>query len=257
MSMDSGSGYALQLHSISRHFGAVRAINDVTVKVAAGERRAVIGPNGAGKTTLFHVISGVIPPTSGRIELFGEDVSGLAIHRRIALGLSRTFQITNLFSNLSVRFNLVLALQGLSPSKFSMLRPLTAYRPLLLHADQLLEEWQLASRRDALVKELSYGEQRTLEILLGVAQSPKLLLLDEPTAGLSPAETSIAAALIHRLPRTIAILLIEHDMDVALQLCDSLTVLHLGEVLASGSKEEVRQDPRVQKIYLGDLDEAK
>jgi branched-chain amino acid transport system ATP-binding protein len=254
--MDSGSGLALHLHNVSRHFGALRAISEVTLKVATGERRAVIGPNGAGKTTLFHVISGVIPPTSGRIELFGGDVSNFAMHRRIALGLSRTFQITNLFAHLSVRDNLVLALQGLSPSKFSMFRPLSAYGPILQRADRLLEEWQLAGRRDALVKELSYGEQRALEILLGVAQNPKLLLLDEPTAGLSPAETAIAVALIHRLPRTMAVLFIEHDMDVALQLCDSLTVLHLGEVLASGSKDEVRQDERVQKIYLGDLEEV-
>jgi branched-chain amino acid transport system ATP-binding protein len=255
--MASGSfGVALQLHGVSRHFGALRAINEVTLEVAAGERRAVIGPNGAGKTTLFHVISGMIPSTSGRIEMFGKDVSHLAMHRRIALGLSRTFQITNLFTNMSVRDNLVLALQGLSPSKFSMFRPLATYEPMLLRAERLLEEWQLAGRRGALVKELSYGEQRTLEILLGVAQNPKLLLLDEPTAGLSPAETALAVELIHRLPRTMAVLLIEHDMDVALQLCDSLTVLHLGEVLANGSKNEVRQDPRVQKIYLGDLEEV-
>jgi branched-chain amino acid transport system ATP-binding protein len=254
--MDSGSGLALKLEGVSRTFGALRAINNVTLEVAAGERRAVIGPNGAGKTTLFHVISGMIPSTNGRIELFGEDVTHLVMHRRIALGLSRTFQITNLFANLSVRDNLVLALQGLSPSKFSMFRPLAAYGPMLLGADRLLREWQLAGRSDALVKHLSYGEQRTLEILLGVAQNPKLLLLDEPTAGLSPAETAIAVELIHRLPRTMAVLFIEHDMDVALQLCDSLTVLHLGEVLASGSKDEVRQDPQVQKIYLGDLEEA-
>jgi branched-chain amino acid transport system ATP-binding protein len=254
--MDSGSVLALQLQAVSRHFGALAAINEVSLTLGPGERRAVIGPNGAGKTTLFHVISGMIPPTSGRIELFGADVSRLAMHRRIALGLSRTFQITNLFANLSVRDNLVLALQGLSSSKYSMFRRLAGYAPILMHADRLLEEWQLADRRDALAKELSYGEQRTLEILLGVAQNPRLLLLDEPTAGLSPAETAIAVALIDRLPRTMAVLLIEHDMDVALQLCDSLTVLHLGEVLASGSKDEVRHDPRVQKIYLGDLMEA-
>ena len=228
----------------------------MTLKVAAGERRAVIGPNGAGKTTLFHVISGVMPPTSGRIELFGADVSRFAMHRRIALGLSRTFQITNLFANLSVRDNLVLALQGLSPSKFSMFRPLAAYGPML-HARRPVARGMAAcgpARRAGQGAVLRRAADP--EILLGVAQNPKLLLLDEPTAGLSPAETAIAVALIHRLPRTMAVLLIEHDMDVALQLCDSLTVLHLGEVLASGSKDEVRQDPRVQKIYLGDLEEV-
>jgi branched-chain amino acid transport system ATP-binding protein len=173
--------------------------------------------------------------------------------------MARTFQITSLFPELTVMENVLLALQALDRTKLSMLRPIRDYGALFQRALALLGEWQLAGRQDRFVKELSYGEQRTLEILLGVAQRPKLLLLDEPTAGLSPAETTAAAALIDKLPRDTAILLIEHDMDVALQVCDSLTVLHLGEVLASGEKEEVRRDPRVQDIYFGhavDVDAA-
>ena len=248
----SSPAIALQLDNVSKSYGAVRAVRDVSFEIMAGERRALIGPNGAGKTTLFHLISGVVPVTAGRITFFGRDVTALSTHRRMAVGMARTFQITNLFLELTVIENVVLALQAREATKFSMLRPLRAYGPLLRRAEARLDEWELTERHDTLVKELSYGEQRTLEILLGVAQKPKLLLLDEPTAGLSPAETATAAALIDKLPRHTSILLIEHDMDIALQLCDSLTVLHLGEVLASGEKQEIRKDPRVQRIYLGD-----
>lgn len=243
---------ALRLQNVSKNYGALRAVQNVSFEIKPGERRALIGPNGAGKTTLFHLISGVVGVSAGRIEFFGTDVTDLPTHRRIALGMARTFQITSLFPELTVMENVILALQALGRTKFSMLKPLREYRPLLQRAETLLGEWQLANRQHTLVRELSYGEQRTLEILLGVAQQPKILLLDEPTAGLSPAETAAAAALIAKLPRDTSILLIEHDMDVALELCDSLTVLHLGEVLASGPKDEIRQDPRVQKIYLGD-----
>jgi branched-chain amino acid transport system ATP-binding protein len=253
----SSRAVALQLDNVSKSYGAVRAVRDVSLEIMAGERRALIGPNGAGKTTLFHLISGVVPVTAGRIAFFGRDVTALSTHRRTALGMARTFQITNLFLELTVVENVVLALQALEATKFSMLRPLRVYGPLLRHAEALLDEWELTEREDALVRELSYGEQRTLEILLGVAQKPRLLLLDEPTAGLSPAETATAAALIDKLPRDSSILLIEHDMDIALQLCDSLTVFHLGDAMLSGAKEEVRRDPRAQRIYLGeDIDAA-
>ena len=246
----SSPAVALELQNVSKSYGAVNAVRNVSFEMMAGERRALIGPNGAGKTTLFHLISGVVPVTAGRIVLFGRDVTVVSTHRRIAAGMARTFQITDLFVELTVIENVVLALQGLEATKFSMLRPLRTCGPLLRRARALLDEWQLTEGHDALVRELSYGEQRTLEILLGVAQNPKLLLLDEPTAGLSPAETATAAALIDRLPRHTSILLIEHDMDIALQLCDSLTVLHLGEALVSGAKQEVRKDPRVQRISI-------
>jgi branched-chain amino acid transport system ATP-binding protein len=243
---------ALKLVNVSKSYGALHAVRQVSFEIRPGERRALIGPNGAGKTTLFHLISGMLGVSGGRIEFFGSDVTALPLNRRIALGMARTFQITNVFPGLTVIENVVLALQALEATKFSMLKPLCGYGALLQRARSLLDEWHLDHRSHCLANELSYGEQRTLEILLGIAQRPRLLLLDEPTAGLSPAETAAAAALIDKLPADVAILLIEHDMDVALQLCHSLTVLHLGVVLASGEREQIRNDARVQKIYLGD-----
>lgn len=247
---------ALALQSISKHFGALKAVEQVSMDIQQGERRAVIGPNGAGKTTLFHVVSGVLPPTAGSIHVFGHDVTNVPTHRRIGLGMARTFQITNLFRKLTVEHNVVLALQGLKPTKMVMFRPLSAYKDMLRTAEQLMEEWGLSDRRKALATELSYGEQRTLEILLAVSQRPRLLLLDEPTAGLSPAETSRAAETIRSLPRDISMLLIEHDMDVVFDLCDTMTVMHLGEVLATGDPASVRGNPQVQEIYLGEPLEA-
>jgi branched-chain amino acid transport system ATP-binding protein len=242
---------ALALHSVSKSFGALQALDGVTLAVAVGERRALIGPNGAGKTTLFQIMSGMLSPTAGRIELFGSNVTHRPIHQRVALGLARTFQITNLFTNLTVEQNVILALQGLVRTKFNLLRPVSRERALFMQARTLLEEWQLAERRASLVRELSYGEQRALEILLAVCQHPRLLLLDEPTAGLSPAETLVAAALVRHLPREMAIVIIEHDMDVAFSLCETVTVLHAGKVLATGEAEAVRRDPAVRSIYLG------
>jgi branched-chain amino acid transport system ATP-binding protein len=242
---------ALALHGVSKSFGALRALDGVTLEVAAGERRALIGPNGAGKTTLFQIMSGMLSPTAGRIELFGSNVTHRPIHQRVALGLARTFQITNLFANLTVEQNIILALQGLVRTKFNLLRPVSRERSLFTRAGALLEEWQLGERRASLVRELSYGEQRALEILLAVCQHPRLLLLDEPTAGLSPAETLAAAALVHRLPREMAIVLIEHDMDIAFSLCETVTVLHAGKMLATGEVDAVRRDPIVRSIYLG------
>jgi branched-chain amino acid transport system ATP-binding protein len=242
---------ALRLASVSKRYGGLHAVKDVAFEVLRGERRGLIGPNGAGKTTLFNLISGFTAVSAGKIELLGKDVTSLPPHRRVALGMARTFQITRVFPDLTVLQNAILALQGLTPAKYFMLRPLCSYSSLRKRAVALLTEWQLAGRENTPVNKLSHGEQRTLEILLGVAQRPKLLLLDEPTAGLSPAETAFASALIDKLPRDTAILLIEHDMDVALRLCDSLTVLHFGQVLASGPKQQITQDPRVQEIYLG------
>ncbi len=247
---------ALSIQGLSKHFGAVRAVEQVSMEIREGERRAVIGPNGAGKTTLFHVVTGILPVTTGTISVFGQDVTGLPTHRRIALGMARTFQITNLFRNLTVEHNVILALQGLTPTKMSIFRTLSSYRNLHRSAEQLLEEWNLLDRGRALVRELSYGEQRALEIMLAVCQKPRLLLLDEPTAGLSPAETTAACGLINGLPRDITMLLVEHDMDVVFDLCDTITVMHLGEVLASGDPAAVRANPQVQDIYLGEAAEA-
>jgi branched-chain amino acid transport system ATP-binding protein len=241
----------LALTKVCKHFGELRAVSNVSIDLMGGERRALIGPNGAGKTTLFDVVSGVQRPTSGRISMFGRDVTGFPMHRRVAMGMARTFQLTKLFAKLSVEENVILALQGLNRTKFSLLRPLSTFGNLHSSARNLLEEWGFLDKRGAPVHELSYGEQRALEIVLAVAQRPRLLLLDEPTAGLSPAETASATSLIRSLPSDISILLIEHDLDVVFGLCDSMTVLHLGEVLASGDPVEVRANSAVQEIYFG------
>lgn len=242
---------ALVVENLSKNFGGLRALDRVSIQVEPGERRALIGPNGAGKTTLFHLISGALSPTEGRIHLFGRDATTMPIHRRAALGLARTFQITNLFSKLTLKKNLLLAAQGLDHTKFSLLRPMSSYKNLHARADRMLEEWGLQDEGEIEVRNLSYGTQRRIEILLALIQQPKLLLLDEPTGGLSPAETTAVSDMIRNLPGDITVLLIEHDMDVALDLVHTVTVLHLGRVLADGPRDTVKADARVQEIYLG------
>jgi branched-chain amino acid transport system ATP-binding protein len=223
----------------------------VELAVRPGERRALIGPNGAGKTTLFNLIAGALPVSSGTITLFGTDVTGKAQHRRAALGLARTFQITNLFPALTVRQNALLAAQALTRAKFSMLRPLERFADLQTRAGEALAAVGLADRAGATVRHLSHGEQRQLEIALALAGRPKLLLLDEPAAGLSQAEAHLMTDLLHRLDPAITLLIIEHDMDIALQVAQQVTVLHYGRVIADGPRETVKMDPTVREIYLG------
>jgi branched-chain amino acid transport system ATP-binding protein len=241
----------LELEGICRRFAGLDAIKDVSLSIPAGTRRAIIGPNGAGKTTLFNVITGEIGPTSGRLRLFGQDVTRLPPHARAAMGLGRTFQITNLFGSLTVEDNVLLAAQGLSPSKYAMIRPLSRDAAVKDRARALLEPAGLWAKRNVEVRALSYGEQRQLEVLLALAGRPRLLLLDEPAAGLSPGERPEMARFIKGLDPQLTILLIEHDMDVAFEIVETITVLHFGCVVAQGSKEEVRANPSVQEIYLG------
>jgi branched-chain amino acid transport system ATP-binding protein len=243
--------WALELRDVSKVFGGLRAVDGVALAVRPGERRALIGPNGAGKTTLFNLIAGELPVTTGTIALFGQDVTRVAAHRRAALGLARTFQITNLFPSLTVLENCLLAVQGLSPVKLAMHRPLARYRTQEARARAALDEVALGDRVGATVKQLSHGEQRQLEIALALAGRPRLLLLDEPTAGLSPGESKTMAELVKRLDPTITVLLIEHDMDIALEIVQHVTVLHYGRVIADGTREEVRASPLVREIYLG------
>jgi len=221
------------------------------LSIEPGARRAIIGPNGAGKTTFFNLITGTLPVSSGRILIFDQDVTNLPPHQRAQLGLARTFQITTLFPNLSVLDNVLLAVQALDSAKFVLHRPRTAFPHLAARAQKLLEEWGLVEQAGAQVRALSYGEQRQLELILALAGSPKLLLLDEPTAGLSPAETATVTTMIKTLSRDVAILVIEHDMDVAFEVADRITVLHQGRVLAEGSGEEIRKNSEVAEIYLG------
>jgi branched-chain amino acid transport system ATP-binding protein len=242
---------ALSLANVSKAFGGLRAVDGVSLTVQAGERRAIIGPNGAGKTTLFSLISGEQAVTEGAIVLFGRDVTRLPPYRRAALGLSRTYQITNLFPRLTVLDNCLLAAQGLSPVKFHLHRALARYPSLFGRAERVLDAVGLAGQAGEVVRNLSHGEQRQLEIALALAGEPKLLLLDEPTAGLSPAESQMMTALLKKLDPAITLLVIEHDMDVAFALTDRITVLHYGRVVADGLSHEVKMDPLVQEIYLG------
>ena len=242
---------ALRLEGVSKAFGGLRAVDAVSLTVRRGERRALIGPNGAGKTTLFNLVSGAIPVSSGTMELFGRDITGLPSHRRAALGLARTFQINNLFPALTVLENCLLAVQALTRTKFSMLRPLDRYPALAERARATLASVGLADRVGAIVRHLSHGEQRQLEIALALAGQPRVLLLDEPTAGLSPAESQLMARLLRTLDPAIAVLMIEHDMDIALEMAERVTVLHYGRVIADGLREEVKANPLVREIYLG------
>jgi branched-chain amino acid transport system ATP-binding protein len=241
----------LVLENVSRDFGGLRAVGNVSLTIAPGERHVLIGPNGAGKTTLFHLISGELRATEGQILLFGEDVTGLPPHRRAARGIARTFQITNLFPNLTVMDNVLLACEALEPRKFSMLRPLSSYGDLNEKAAKLLRDVGLWDLRQEHAKNISYGDQRKVEVALSVAGKPRLLLLDEPMAGLSTGESESMQRLLHQLDPAITVLLIEHDMDVAFAFAQRITVLSQGRLLTSGPKDEVRANPAVQEIYLG------
>jgi len=241
----------LALENLSINFGGLLAVAHVDLQVQRGERRAIIGPNGAGKTTLFNLISGDLAPTTGRILLFGRDITRLPPHRRASLGLARTFQITKLFPNLTVWENVLLACQALERTKFSMFRPLRTYRHLYSRGEELLRSVGVWDQRDETIKNLSHGVQRQLEVALALAGRPKVLLLDEPMAGLSPAETHDMTELLRKLERSITLLIIEHDMDVVLDLAEDIAVLHLGRLIADGSKDTVRANREVQEIYLG------
>jgi branched-chain amino acid transport system ATP-binding protein len=241
----------LDLANVTKDFGALRAVDQVTMSVAPGERRAVIGPNGAGKTTLFNVITGELALTKGQVELFGRDISRLAPHKRVALGLGRTFQITNVFPGLTVEENVLLAAQGLSRTKMNFLRLVPRTGEFRDRAAQALDDAGILDVKDSRTSELSHGEQRQLEVALALALQPRLLMLDEPAAGLSTAERATMADLIRSLPRDLTILLIEHDMDLALGLAERVTCLHYGKVIADDDPDGIAANGEVQDCYLG------
>ena len=241
----------LVLKGLSKNFGGLHALSNLDLIAYPGDRLAIIGPNGAGKTTLFELITGVFPPTRGQILLFQRDVTRWPTHRRIYLGMGRTCQITSLFPDLTVLENVVLAVQGIKRMKLTMHRFLTSFEDVYAKARRLLEQAALEDRWDAQVANLSHGEQRQVEVVMALASDPKLILLDEPTAGLSPAESTMMASMLQKLDRNITMLIIEHDMDVAFEIADRIAVLHYGELLAEGTKEEVRANQSVQEIYLG------
>jgi branched-chain amino acid transport system ATP-binding protein len=241
----------LKLKGLSKSFDGLHAVRDINLIVLAGDRKAIIGPNGAGKTTLFNVISGVFPATSGQVFLFGQDVTSWPSHRRIALGMARTFQVTSLFPMLTVLDNVLLAINGPHKTKFVMWRFDSSYHDMYEKAHHLLRQAGFLDRKDAEVQNLSHGEQRQLEILLGLASDPKILLLDEPAAGLSSGETTEMAKFLMKLDPNLAILLIEHDMDVVFDVASQISVLHFGEVLETGTPQQIHSSAKVQEIYLG------
>jgi len=247
----NGGEPALELKGLSKSFGGLRAVRGVSLKIMPGDRKAIIGPNGAGKTTLFNVITGIYPASSGSVVLFGREVTRWPSHRRTALGMARTFQVTSLFPKLTVLDNVLLAIEGLRPSKFVMWRFLSSYREDYDKAHELLERAAFLDRKDVEVRYLSHGEQRQLEIVVGLASDPKILLLDEPVAGLSSGESAEMAAFLRKLDPKLAILLIEHDMDVVFDVASEISVLHFGEILETGTPRQIHSSARVQEVYLG------
>ena len=241
----------LELRGLCKSFGGLQATRDVSLRIMPGDRKAIIGPNGAGKTTLFNLITGIFPSTSGEILLFGRDVTGWPSHRRASLGMARTFQVTHLFPALSVLDNVLLAIGGMRPTKFVMWRFMSSYRDMHEKAYALLERAGFVDRKDVVVSNLSHGEQRQLEIVLGLAGDPKILLLDEPAAGLSSGESTEMTRFLGRLDPKIAILLIEHDMDIVFDVASEISVLHFGQILESGAPDFIRSSARVQSVYLG------
>jgi branched-chain amino acid transport system ATP-binding protein len=242
---------ALEISGLSKAFGGVPATNDVSLAVEAGERRLIIGPNGAGKTTLFNLITGDLRADAGSIRLFGEEAARLRTDQRVHRGLARTFQIITLFPKDTLAHNVVLSLLGLAPSRWNALRPLAARRDLYQRAREVLATVGLAAIAERPLAQVSYGEKRRVEIAMALAQRPKLLLLDEPLAGLSMEERQTLQALLAAIPREITVIMIEHDMDTALSFAERITLLHYGKVIVEGSRAEVVAHPRTREVYLG------
>ena len=246
----TGTVNALELRGVTKRFGALLALDDVTLSVRPGERRAILGSNGAGKTTLLNCITGDFPATSGTIRFFGEDVTRFPAHERIRRGLRRTYQISLLFGGLSVLDNVYLACLGVSRGRFSLLRP-RRDDALLESARALVHAVQLDEVAEKKVAELAHGQQRQLEVALALAGAPRFLLFDEPAAGLSPAERADLVAILQGLPAHMGFVIIEHDMDVALRVVESVTLMHEGRIFKEGTPAEIEADPEVQELYLG------
>jgi branched-chain amino acid transport system ATP-binding protein len=244
------SGEALVLDGVTRAFGALRAVDDVSLSVGAGQKYAILGSNGAGKTTLFNTITGDFPPTAGRIHFFGEDITVLPPQERIRKGLRRTYQSSLLFRELTVRDNLFLAVRGVANGRFALWRA-GPYHPSTRATQDLLERVRLTHIADEPVSNLSHGQQRQLEIGMALAGAPRLILFDEPAAGLSPAERRELVALLGSMPAHMSFVLIEHDLDIALRVVDRVTVMHNGRVLRHGTPSEIENDAQVQAIYMG------
>lgn len=242
---------ALRVERLSKHFGGVAAVDNVSFSVQEGEHLVIIGPNGAGKTTLFNLINGQLSVTSGRISFYGRDVTDLPTHLRANLGMARAFQILSLLMNLSVLDNTLLTLHGTRPHRFNWFKPVMAFPDVRKKAQETLEALGLWERRLELVKNLAYGEQRRLEIGLGLAVSPRLLLLDEPSAGLTKEEHGAIIEIIQNLGRDLTVLIVDHDMELVFEVAERIIVMHQGSIIADGLPAEIKVDQRVRECYMG------
>jgi branched-chain amino acid transport system ATP-binding protein len=243
---------ALEIANLNKRFGGLPATKNVSLKVMAGERRLIIGPNGAGKTTLFNLITGDLTADGGSVRLFGHELLGMRTPDRVQRGLARTYQILTLFPRETLAHNVVLALLGLDKLRWNPWALLTGHRHLYAQAREALAQVGLGDSADRVVAETSYGERRRLELAMALAQKPKVLLLDEPLAGLSQGERQTVRELLGKIPRDVTIVMIEHDMDTALGFAERITLLHYGEVIVEGTRAEVVADPRTREVYLGE-----
>jgi branched-chain amino acid transport system ATP-binding protein len=245
------SDHVLEVIGLKKALDGLTVTQDVSLAIRPGERRLIIGPNGAGKTTLFNQISGDMRPNSGQIKLFGADVTSFAPYQRAHLGLSRTYQIITLFSDDTLEHNVTLGLLGLRPSRWQMWRPLSFYGNLATEARRTLDAVGLLHLADHPISDIAYGEKRRVELAMALAQKPRVLLLDEPLAGLSDAERSTVKSLIGSISRETAVIMIEHDMDTALDLAETVTLLNYGRVIVDGDRDSVISDERTREVYLG------
>jgi branched-chain amino acid transport system ATP-binding protein len=246
------NGTILEAKDLYKHFGNLAAVNGVNLSIGQGKRHAIIGPNGAGKTTLFNLLSGRFKPTRGQILFRGEDITGMSPYRISRLGIARSFQIINVFPQLSVFENIHTVLMSKHRIRYHFLRNLKKWKNVTEETFPLLEQIGLLDKKDVLAGFLSYGEQRALEVGLTIASDPELILLDEPTAGMSMDETRQAIKLIDRVTKGKTLVIIEHDMEVIFSLADLITVMQYGEVVTTGAPEAIRKDQRVKEAYLGD-----
>jgi branched-chain amino acid transport system ATP-binding protein len=247
---------ALRVDRLSKHFGGVAVLTDISFAIKVGERVAIIGPNGAGKTTLFNLLNGQLSPSDGRITLFGQNITNLSIDRRARLGLGRSFQVTKLFSNLSVMNNMLLGVNGADPRRFHLFRPMSWHDDAYRQAKTLLEQWSLWGQRETVVRDLAYGDQRKLEMAVTFGTIPKVLLLDEPSNGLTSAEGQDLIQRIRSLGGNVTVILVAHDMDLVFGVAERIIVLHQRGIIRDGPVDQIRADAGVREIYIGDLSNA-
>jgi branched-chain amino acid transport system ATP-binding protein len=245
------SDYAIEIVNLKKAFGGLTVTQNISITVRPGERRLIIGPNGAGKTTLFNQISGDLRPNSGSIRLFGSDITYLPPYKRAHLGLSRTYQIITLFADDTLQHNVTLGILGLRAARWQIWRPMAFYGDLATEARKTLDTVGLLHLADHPISDIAYGERRRVELAVALAQKPRVLLLDEPLAGLSDVERTTVKALISAIPRETTVIMIEHDMDTALDLAETVTLLNYGRVIVDGERDAVIADERTREVYLG------